>query len=952
MSCCNCLKIQILDDVTGVTAALQTGGKTYLDLGPTFSLEFFKSVEQFSIDEIDTEAVIEASIPQTQLNRALAYQIENKNKAGDVINGYNVLITEGTTTHRFSKMFFVGGGDAARSYSVRFEMGGNHWVKAAAQTYLNDFDFGSYRFTIDNYNTFNARTGYVDGEEGVVFPLVNYGRFANDNTIVLEDFRQHLFVTKVLDDGFCQLGWNFESPFFKSTAGRKLISYLNTKDYNTKESALDARKFAAGLNSQLEVFNNEIFDNGNNFEGGRFVGAGTHEFVIEISGNVEFPDQQDASSEIIVFIEKKNGERRIQRGFSSGNFSATIKGEFTINSGEWVRAGIEGNPVSLTVSNAIFYNNPKASGPVRGQEVVISDYLGRYPFLDFVKGCAHLINAKVVTDWVNKTVTLYSPFDVEYYDESIEGFYTDTVQDWTEKIVPKSEEISKRSIDLNRFQVYSFKRSTDNYIRELKLEEQLPLFAKRVDLGEDYQAGETTNANPFFEPTYNDSLRNYDFQDAPGQSAPVDIPFMLDNNNAELSFDIQPRILFWNGLSKQTSSDGATVKYWAFESSTGRAANDEVPYAFQKANSHVDDGVTIEIPELELTFGDHANSLYILFYERALQEQLFTSSHGFLAKIGSYEYNLTNFRNAYKAYYNGRTFIFNLLSINGRRSCSTSPVQITTRPRAYRGDVCGTEITAFIVNEAQIRVKYDDATSEISAERVNTNIRSPIVSDDLSVSTDDGVTFTPYTENDPITGSDEVIFRREVLFSDGSEGSTVEVVADRQTFCDNEINISIDYTQSTATVSASVNDVLSSTISTDTWTVSIDGATAVSYTPGTVLSSFTTLFFERTVTFTDFCDDITVQKSFQIDVDPCPNQPELVWNEISDGLFVFTIDETNVQSSIAFSDIQVYNPATDKWRAWNGSPFRGMTGTKARVRIIYTDNCPPTNLESVCPIGV
>lgn len=946
MSCCNCLKIQILDDVTGVTAALQTDGKTYLDLGPTFSLEFFKSVEQFSIDEIDTEAVIEASIPQTQLNRALAYQIENKNKAGDVSNGYNVLITEGTTTHRFSKMFFVGGGDAARSYSVRFEMSDNHWVKAAAQTYINDFDFGSYRFTIDNYNTFNARSGYVDGQEGVVFPLVNYGRYLKSNTIVLEDFRQHLFVTKILDDGFCQLGWNFESPFFKSTAGRKLITYINAKEYGLTEAIIKERTFAATA-VRTGFFDTIIEDGGSNFVDGKFVTPGTYKFTIDFAGNIP-----ENITNLHVTIWNSKRQIFLFENIPSGNFNVKYEVEITVRPGEWVQAFISGNLQSLLINNAVFSNRATPGSLPRGSDVVISDYLGRYPFLDFVKGCAHLINAKVVTDWVNKTVTLYSPFDVEYYSEDIEGFYTDTIQDWTEKIIPKSEEISNRSIDLSRFQVYSFKRSTDDYIRGLDLEADLPLWGRRVDLGEDYQSGETTNANPFFEPTYNDSLRNYDFQDAPGPSAPVDIPFMLDNNNAELSFDIQPRILFWNGLSKQTSSDGATVKYWAFESSTGRAAEDEVPYAFQKANSHVDDGVDIEIPELELTFQNHANSLYNLFYERALQEQIFTSSHGFLAKIGSYEYNLTNFRNAYKAYYNGRTFIFNLLSINGRRSCSTAPVQITTRPRLYRGDVCGTEITAIIVNEAQIRIKYNDSTKEISAERVSTNITSPITSDDLTVSTDSGGTFIPYTENDPITGSNEVIFRREVVFSDGSKESTVEAVATRETFCDNNINIAINYTQSAATVSAAANDTLDSTIDTQNWTVEIDGAAAVSYTPGNVLSSFSTLFFERTVTFTDFCDNITVQKFFQIDVEPCPNLPELVWNEISDGLFVFTIDETNVQSSIAFSDIQVYNPATGKWRTWNGSPFRGMTGTKARVRIIYTDDCPPTNLESVCPIGV
>ena len=940
MSCCNCLKIQVLDDVPGVVPVMKTDGKIYLDLPQDFTLEFFKSVEQLSINTIDTEAVIEASIPQTPVNRALAYQIENKNKAGDVSNGYNVLITEGAITHRFSKMFFVGGGDSARAYNVVFELADNHWLKAAGQTYLNEMDFGSYRFTVDNYNTFNGRTGYVDGEEGVVFPMVNYGSWIKTDGSVLEDFRQLVFVTKILDDGFLQLGWNFESPFFKSTAGRKLITYINSKDYNSNPALLESRRFSATLDDRFN-FTSEIFDNGDNFEDGKFIGQGTHEFVIEISGELRVDNETQIPT---LFIEKKNGDVRYTRLIANGAFNERLKGEFTLSPGDYVRAGIEGDISQLGVDNAVFYNKPRAGTPARDEEVNTASFFGKYTFLEFIKGCAHLINAKVVTDWVNRTVTIYSPYDVEYYDESVEGFYTDTINDWTEKIVPGSEEISKRDINLQRYQVFAFKGSNDAHIKELNLEEDLPLFAKRVDLGEDYQTDEGRNENPFFEPTYNDRLVNFSFSSPIANNLPIDVPFMLDNNDDKLSFDIKPRILFWNGMSKQTSDDGATTRYWKFENST----QEDVPYAFQKAGSYVDDGVEIKAPDLQLTFEDHDNSLYVLFYDKSFNELIFTSTHGFLAKIGSFEYNLTDFRNAYKAFYNGRTFVFNLLSIDGRRTCSDAPVQITARPRAFAGDVCGTNITSYVVNEAQIRVKYDFENESVTAEAVNTAIISPIVTDVFQYSTDGGQTFSPYTEGTPITGEEDLIFIRDVVFSDGSE-SSAQAVATLETFCANEVDVLVDYNKEAGTASASASDELNSTIDTDTWTVSVDGATAVSYTPGTELSGFATLFFERVVTFTDYCDPVTIQKSIQVDVETCPNRPVLDWVEIAGGLFVFDIDETNVDSTIAYTDIQVYNPATDTWRAWNGSPFRGVEGTKARARIIYADECPPSNIESSCP---
>lgn len=941
MSCCNCLKIQVLDDVPGVVPVMKTDGKIYLDLPQDFSLEFFKSVEQFAINTIDTEAVIEASIPQTNLNRALAYQIENKNKAGDVTSGYNVLITEGAITHRFSKMYFVGGGDSARSYNVVFELADNHWLNAAGQKYLNEFDFGSYRFTVDNFNTFNSRSGYVDGEEGIVFPMVNYGSWIETDGAVLEDFRQFIFVTKVLDDGFQQLGWNFESPYFKSTAGRKLITYINSKEYNSNPFLLESRRFSATLDDRF-YFTSEVFDNGDNFEDGKYIGQGTHEFIVEISGDLRYDLERPQLPS--VFIENKNGETRYVNIIYEGRFRATASGEFTLSPGDYVRAGIDGDISGIYIDNAVFYNKPKAGTPARGEQVNVAQYFGKYTFLDFIKGCAHIINAKVVTDWVNRTVTLYCPYDVEYYDESIEGFYTDTISDWTDKIIPDSEEISKRDIDLQRYQVFAFKISTDSHIKELNLEEDLPLFAKRLDLGEDYKPEEEKNENPFFEPTYNDKLVNFDFSSPLATNLPVDVPFMLDNQDDKLSFDIKPRILFWNGQSKQTSDDGATTRYWKFEV----ALQQDVPYAFQKAGSYVDDGVEIKPPDLQLTFEDHDNSLYNLFYERWFNEQIFTSTHGFLAKIGSFEYNNTDFRNAYKAFYGGRTFVFNLLSIDGRRTCSNAPVQITARPRAYAGDVCGTNITSYVVNEAQIRIKYDFENESITAESVNTAIILPIVTDVFQVSTDGGQTFTPYTEGTPITGEEDLIFIRDVVFSDGSE-STAEAVATLETFCSNEVDVLIDYNKEAGTASAIADDELNSTIDTDTWTVEIDGATAVNYTQGTELSGFATLFFERVVTFADHCDPVTIQKSVQVDVETCVNRPVLNWVELSDGLFVFEIDETNVQSSLVFSDIQVYNPATEVWRAWNGSPFRGMPGTIARARIIYADGCPPSNIESICP---
>lgn len=960
MSCCNCLEIEILNDVPSFPDSLKDNGRILLDLPGSNIIEQYKSVEELIVDGIETEEVTDIQVPTTRRNTILAERTLGKNKVSDTERGYDCIVKDGPSIKRFIRLFFVGGGDGSRAYRVRLDYGGQHWLKRASSMFLDEIPYPIFRFNESNFNTFNARSGYVDGDEGVFFPLVNFGRFANNNNLVLEDFRPHLSKLMILQKGFCKMGWNFASPFFESTQGRKMINYILSPDYGASPTLIEQNKFQAKLDSNLK-FTEEEFDNGDVFEPigeGQFVGTGWHRFIVELRGSYWGGATNNERGLIITIAVWRPGEgwayldshmepSGAPRTGQGAKLNIRLEAETFVRPGEYVSAFInELGGGTLNISESSFSNVPIRVIPVEGQEIDLRKYIRRETFLDFFKSCIHLINGKIVTDWINKTVTLYAPWDAEYYDESIEGFYLDQIKDWTDKIIPRTEDASLGSIETNRIQVLRFKPSTDKHIGDKGLDGNDGMYSQRVDLGPDFVDDVTEIESTLFEPTLNDVMNDYRFDVAPIlTNPPLIVPFMLDNTEGDLSWDIKPRVLIWAGNVKQVESSGLGRRYWRFKGST----QDRVPLAYQKAVGYVDDDVTIEIPSDSISFEPGENSHYGLFYERELKNKVFNNIHSFQAIISGYEYDITNFRHLYQGFYNGDPFFFRLLEISGKRTCSNAPVQVLARPDGFIGDTCGTSITEYVVNEAQIRIKYDPDTREIKAERVSTRISSPISVDDLSVSKDGGATFTPYTENDPVSHDGDVIFRRNVVFSDNSGSQLVEAVANINAVCYNLVGISVDYDPDTGTASASAEDDITSTIDTDNWTVSIDGASDVAYTPGTELSGFTTLFFERIVSFTDTCQSQVIQRSLEIDQAECQNRPVISWDEVGDCVYTFSIDETDVASAIRFVHFQIYNPLTDKWRDWNGSLVRGLSGTIARAKITYEDNCPDSIIEEPCP---
>ena len=161
--------------------------------------------------------------------------------------------------------------------------------------------------------------------------------------------------------------------------------------------------------------------------------------------------------------------------------------------------------------------------------------------------------------------------------------------------------------------------------------------------------------------------------------------------------------------------------------------------------------------------------------------------------------------------------------------------------------------------------------------------------------------------------------------------------------------IEVDINHEANTILAFALDTVESTIDTDVWTVEIDGAATVPYTPNTLISGFTTVLFNRVINYTDHCPEQVLQSAYRAELVECDNRPVLEWNEIADCLYVLQINTTNVDSNIGMTFFQVYNPHTQKWNPWNGSPIRGEDGVKARVRILYQGDCPPSTIEVECP---
>ena len=154
--------------------------------------------------------------------------------------------------------------------------------------------------------------------------------------MLFRSLRPWFHLTALLEKSFCAIGWDFESPFFDSIYGRRIICYLLAENFLEQPGLLELAKFRASLSDffipatglETVIFDTEDFDAGNNFNlaTSSFSRAG----VFNFSAGLAYPFQLNANSYVRIVKEDQFGVTEVlaeEQGLvgNSGTASVTVE---------------------------------------------------------------------------------------------------------------------------------------------------------------------------------------------------------------------------------------------------------------------------------------------------------------------------------------------------------------------------------------------------------------------------------------------------------------------------------------------------------------------------------------------------------------------------------------------------------------------------------------------------
>jgi len=238
----------------------------------------------------------------------------------------------------------------------------------------------------------------------------------------------------------------------------------------------------------------------------------------------------------------------------------------------------------------------------------------------------------------------------------------------------------------------------------------------------------------------------------------------------------------------------------------------------------------------------------------------------------------------------------------------------------------------------------------VTADIDDTLISEAKAADSLELSTNDGETWQAYTANNPVTGNESVSFRRKVTLENCGPLEVIRQVNFRD-YCENTSQINTVHNNRANTVSATATDSLNSTVQSEVFEASVDGAAFAPYTSGETITGFSSVSFRRTLTFTNSCPDVVTEANvFKVEEtgQPCNNAVDITLTEVAPCVFIPELGGTN-ESQICNIVWELSNDNGVTWRPWDFYPIESTPGTKIRAAIQFCDFCPPQFIEKNCP---
>lgn len=708
----------------------EADGNVFLDIDSGTVLTKTKSATQLTdINTITGDAVLGASLSRTDKNELILGGIMNASKL-DFTNTYFVKVKafDGAIALKQNLLEIISKG---LKYEFELSDSTDHWKYQIEGRTLNELDYPIVRFTEDwliSQWTNDKPTPeewadahlYGPGHIGVYFSMWHCGNWReslaeyddDDNLFSrgksgLSDLLPVWHFQPMLEKIFCLGGWTFRCDALTSEWGRAAGSKLSinfdedilkstfgfeahvTEDYVAEQSTDNPDFWSNTIYLQAIDDNNDGYDRGE-FEGdaGYYVGFdyANNTPVYEasgLSGNYTLegtirvntiPFNSKAYWELWVII-NGNVETRLTGTVVDNNISEKIVSTvLDVVPTDKIQVYVQ--TVATYGTNGLYkimkgtkwgmYPNEIRLG--EGMILKLSDLLPAENCMDFVKGFADLIRAKIKTDWITKTVTFYPPHDVEEKEgKLVKGFYNDEKRaiNLTESVLCSSETTySPEPVDYRDIQV-AFKATTDNFAKSLGFGKDNRPYGRKIAANRFARAGTIkTIENPYFEPTLNKF--SDDITDV--GDLPVELPANIDNKDNKISKKHTPRVVTIVGYTRQFgSTDGNSITYRKYRWKS--TVKEFLPWVTQLSfQGHGENNLS---PVNNMVYGIQDYDLW-RFWERDFYDRNFGNPVDFDAVISDEFFDSVDFRDYIRIYSEGRELVLKLDQISGFNSGGVS----------------------------------------------------------------------------------------------------------------------------------------------------------------------------------------------------------------------------------------------------------------------------------------
>lgn len=695
-------------------------GRVYLDVDDGTAISLNKEIvnqEGLFSDAVEKEFTL--SLPNSDKNNYYLktyYDPNTEKQTKYVICRLSI----GSTTLYHSRLYASSKDNNTIEVVIKYNP---DWQEQLKETKLKDLDLPVIEFTKEDVEARWAEDGiYNDGDVGYWYPMVFYGKWRVPNRrFVVEDLRPFIHALFILQKMFEKIGWCFESPFYKTSFGRRLICYLLKPDYGDTEIQRNKRylyankRYLAGTPlSQLFAFKilnwSEQQDNDNNFDPiiGEYNKAFEGKFKFQISTGDEGGNTTQEcilrvfknailspiTPDDVIFSQQITLERHKEYDFEIPvNILADEYVWFSFHS---VNDFPPSAPLPFTVEFHL-WSSADRSLFIKGDTIDLSKEVNQeITCHELYLAFKHLIFGITDEDYTTKTVTLYTPYDADIFGEPITGYFNNDLTDLKDK-QPLSTTRSEVEPIESRFINLGFKLSTDPLFKKQKRTNGTELYSKQIDLGESTTSETKDDLNPVFEGTglkLETLLGRYLNQRAGFTRW---FPFMTDNDKKEISYDIKPRIIYAAGYGAQ----GASQVLFNFET----AYQLQMPIAFQKPEAIK---INNQTPDERLVYGDEENDLWMLVYAKFYLQYKGQIKLDALVQLSHKDFFALSLRNKYEIEFEGHPVAGRILKITDFKPCDILTTQIIILPDLTTDNYCITPtVENYCNNYASITVTGD-----------------------------------------------------------------------------------------------------------------------------------------------------------------------------------------------------------------------------------------------------